>query len=201
MKITGKHRADFAGISVRVNNSNNGHTALLDLDIGIDAEDCAKEWGEEIRQIAFGTMHESTDDDTGEVCFNTLLDSVKPGKRAVYEHHDVEVEGIKTRCQPEITSIKITAGKPHATVRVRLHFELPEIAKLIQHRSKHPAAMLGVEFNPAQLGLGFTTTKANGNGAKPQETQDAEEPEEEQDAALRPAPMFDDDGNEVEANA
>lgn len=155
MRILGKHRADFAGLHVRKNQSNSGTLAELDLEIGVDEDSCAKEWGESFRQLVFGTLQESTDEETGEVTFTSLVDAIKPGKRAVYEHHDVEVEGITTRCQPEIQRVTLVAGKASAVVKVRLSLELSEAAKIIEHLREKPGALLAVEFNPSQMGLKF----------------------------------------------
>lgn len=209
MKVTGKHRADFVGLNVPRNQSNSGLLGYLDLEIGVDAETCATDWGEDFKALVFATVREVTDEDTGEVVVGSLLDSVKPGKRVVYEHHDVIVAGVKTRCQPDILRATMVPRKAAAVVKLRLTFELRELKKILEHIAKKPAAMLDVEFEPAQMGLGFNVTKAEGNGnGEPEEAEVPEDDPEDLDGheleaapGTRPEPMFDDDGNEVEAHA
>lgn len=158
MKIQGKMSADVVGITIKRNKSHDGKEAHLDLEVGIDAETCAETWGDDLRTLAFSGMRIESDED-GEDGYRHLMDTIKPGSRVVYEHHEVKIHGAgKIRCQPQLLRISTIDGKPSGVVRLRLDIEAARAAEL----TDKVGATIKVEFNPSQGELGFTAAKGNG---------------------------------------
>lgn len=157
MKIEGKFPADVVQKVIKFNKSNNGKSAFVDFDIGVKQDD-AKKFGEDFATLAFATMRtieaEAADlDGVDKIGF--LVDSIKPGKNVVYEHHEVKIDKFKIKAQPEVLSIKPVDGEPKVNVRVRLEVDTTNTG-LLALLEESVGQVVKLQFNPAQGELPLT---------------------------------------------
>jgi hypothetical protein len=150
LKIKGKFSADLVAFGIKRNQAHDGRSGHVDIDIGVEQEEAASKFGADFESLAFATMRVMEavdDDDTDAIAF--LQDSIKPGKRCVFERHQINIAGHKIDDQPDILGIKPVDGSRKVVVRIRIGIDV-EKSENVTYFGQHIGETVKVEFNPKQ---------------------------------------------------
>lgn len=93
IRITGTHTGKVLQKLSKANKSNDGREVTIDVAIGVDHEEAAKDWGQDFADLAFSSMRTRTigvGDQAKEV-IEHLQNNIKPSDK--YAHRNVRREG------------------------------------------------------------------------------------------------------------
>jgi hypothetical protein len=143
MRIAGQFTADLRKFQITANQERDGREALVDFDIGLDEDDAATACGGDFAKLAFG----STTSREGETTH--LQDSIKPGKKVVWELHKIEIAGETVEAQPELRTLKPVDGERRVVASFRIPIPVDK-SKPLRALVDKVGQNISVEFNPAQ---------------------------------------------------
>lgn len=167
MKITGKFSADVVGKHVKRNGAHDGKEATFDAEISLNRDDAREKFGEQFETLAFSTLHVHEDED-GENSHAFLVDSIKPGRNAVFERHKIKIGKFTVEDQPTVLSIKPINGTDRVMVKIRIAYDTnkTELSSVIEEAVG--GSVVKLEFSPAQGEFAFQAPTIVKHGAQPE---------------------------------
>lgn len=160
MEITGKMSAEVQQIVIKSNESNDGRSATIDVEVSVKQDEATKKWGEEFSALAFGSMRvvQSDGDDAGdEMAF--LQARIKPAKkRFVCGVHRIGIDEDVVDAQPELLDIETVDGEARVLAHVRIPIDVAK-KKLLSSLTDKVGKTVKIDFAVQQPGFRF---KSNG---------------------------------------
>jgi len=157
VKIQAKTSCDITAFLVKRNKSHDGKEGHVDIEIGVKQKDAADQFGADFEALAFATMQTVTGIEDGEKKIVFLQDTIKPGRRVMFERHVIQLDGEEIKEQPELLSIKTVDGDAKVIAAIRIPIETAR-KKLVSSLTQKVGEVVGVEFNPEQLAIPGTGT-------------------------------------------
>ena len=152
MELSGKMTADVVSVGIRRNQSQDGKTAYVDLEVGVDQDGAEKRFGPEFAKLAFSTL-EVREDATGAKGFNFLQDKIKPNDRLVLGRHRIEIADEVWNEQPELRGITTCDGSPRVIADIRI--PLPTTHKALTALARKVGETVEIKFAVESPKLGF----------------------------------------------
>ena len=164
MEIRGKVTGEITDFHVKWNKSNDGTEATVDVEFPVAEEHAEELLGEDFKTMAFSTMRVVEADVGDEDDVDTvghLVDSIKPGRRVVFQQHIVKLEGQEIRTQPKMLRVGMVDGERKVMVKLRLPIDTSK-ASLVSWLVGNVGKAVKAEFNPQQATFEFRAAVANG---------------------------------------
>lgn len=180
MRISAKTKANVLEVNVKGNKNLDGKEAYVDFAVAIEQR-FAYDFGEDFETIAFSTMRQRAVDNDGSIKFVHLLDSIKPGKRATYEPHAVNVDCSEFFSTPEILKITPVDGSDCVIARIRVPIESSQ-KHLIQDLVSKVCKTVDLQFVPKQCCMFIRTVQnhqTTERESKRDGSQEGEHPEQD----------------------
>jgi len=150
MKIQTRCSADVAAFTIKRNQAHDGKEGFVDLEIGVEQKNATKSFGADFEALAFAMMQEVASGEDGAPKVVFLQDTIKPGRRVVFERHVINLDGEQISEQPELLKIKTVDGDAKVIANIRIPVETAR-KKLVANLTQKVGEIVDVEFNPEQL--------------------------------------------------
>ena len=172
MELKGKMSAKIVHFDNKSDKKNDGKTAKVWLEIGVDRADGEKMFGEGFDTFAFSTLHE-VKGKPGEASHTKfMLDKMKPASWMKMSKHIIEIEGERFEAKPTMLPVETIQGTDRVIVCIRIPVEADR-ADLVAMLNNKMGQTVSTKWNNKQGKLGLTVVKEKSKTPKATVTADS----------------------------
>lgn len=133
MEISGTLKGDLVKSTIVWNESNDGNTMKLDVDVTLERDEATALLGEEFAEDYFGSLRQvvESNEDGDETVYRFGYKTLDPPRWMVCQVHKADLWGTKLELQPEIRKIRAGEKAPVVTVALRFDVAVGDDAEMI----------------------------------------------------------------------